>query len=105
VIRLSKTIPSYLLKDKYWGSMLHLFIHNHKLKSVLTDKYFDFEEGTVSITTLKRKAAPWSKSEKFMLYLALHLFNSRNKVDLGDMDYLDQNNMVLAIEAIKMRYS
>ncbi|WP_268874254.1 hypothetical protein [Sutcliffiella cohnii] len=39
-----------------------------------------------------------------MLKLALHLFNERNKVNLGDMDYLDDSNKKLAIEAIKLRY-
>ena len=39
-----------------------------------------------------------------MLILALHLFNERNKIDLGDMDYLDANNIELAIDAIRMRF-
>jgi hypothetical protein len=97
-------VPVDLMQDRYWGSMFHLFKNNWKLKTVFTQDYFNFDEGTVNITALKRRASAWSQSEKFLLKLALHLFNDRNKVDLGDMDFLDEVNKKLAFEAIKMRY-
>lgn len=101
---MAATIPSYILKDKYWKPVIHLFKNNGKLNSVFTTKYFDLEEGTIKITALKRNAAPWSQSEKFMLNLALHLYNESNKVNLSDMDYLDDYNLKLAMEAIKLRF-
>ena len=55
------------------------------------------EQGTIKINALKKVAAPWSQSEKFILYLALHLFNERHKVNLSDMDYLDATNKELAM--------
>jgi hypothetical protein len=78
---------------------------NHsKLKSVFTTKYFDLENGSIKIAALKKMAGPWSQSEKFMLNLALHLYNERNKVNLSDMDYLDSYNRKLAMEAITKRF-
>jgi hypothetical protein len=101
---MSVTIPSHIVNDRYWKPVLHLFQNQYKLKSVFTTKYFDLEEGTINITGLKRNAAPWSQSEKFMLNLALHLFNERNKFNLSDMDYLDDYNKKLAMEAITYRF-
>ncbi|MEH7122079.1 hypothetical protein V7127_02420 [Bacillus sp. JJ1773] len=98
------TIPSSIARDRYWRGVIHLFQNNLKLKSVFTTKYFDLEAGSIKITSLKRVAAPWSHSEKFMLNLALHLYNERNKVNLSDIDYLDEYNKKLAMEAIKMRF-
>jgi hypothetical protein len=98
-------IPASMLKDRYWGSLIYLFENNSKLKQVFTTKYFDLNEGTVKIQSLKRNAAPWSTSEKVMLNLALHLFNERNKFNLSDMDCLDERNKKLALEAIKRRFS
>ncbi len=97
-------IPNYLTKDRYWRGLLFLFQKHSKLKGVFTTKYFNMQEGTVKVASLKRNAAPWSGSEKFMLNLALHLFNENNKVNLSDMDYLDSNNKILAFEAIRLRY-
>lgn len=99
------TIPSSLLKDRYWAPMLYLFQENDKLNTLFTTKYFDFDERTVKIQALQRACRGWSRSEVFMLKLAMHCFNDRNKVDLGDMDYLDHENTNLAFEALKMRYT
>lgn len=97
-------IPNNLLKDRYWASVIHLFKNHSKLQSCFTTKYFDLKAETIKIATLKKTAAPWSSSEKFMLNLALHLFNERNKVNLSDMDCLDNYNKKLALEAIQIRF-
>lgn len=99
------TIPEHLLRDRYWGSLIYLFQHCAKLQTYFTTKYIDIEEGTVATAKLKRIAAPWSQSEKFMLNLALHLFNEQNKVNLSDMDYLDDYNRQIALKAIQLRFS
>jgi hypothetical protein len=98
-------IPEHLLKDRYWRGMLYLFSEHHKLNRYFTTEYFDFDSGIVKVKLLKEKSKPWSDSEKFMLDLALHLFNPTNKVDLSGMDFLDEQNVQLAIEAIQMRYA
>jgi hypothetical protein len=98
-------IPERLLRDRYWRGMLYLFSEHHKLNRCFTTEYFDFDDGIVNVKALKEKAKPWSDSEKFMLDLAMHLFNPNNKVDLSGMDYLDEQNKQLAIEAIGMRYA
>lgn len=91
--------------DKYWRSMLYIFKEHGKLQRYMTTAYMDPEAGTVRIRKLKEESKPWSSSEKFMLELALHLYNPRNKVDLSGMDSLDSNNVRIAIEAIRIRYS
>lgn len=98
------TIPSYIANDRYWKGVIHLFKNHSKLQSCFSTKFFDLDAGIIKITSLKRVAAPWSQSEKFMLNLALHLYNERNKVNLSDMDYLDDYNKKLAMEAISLRF-
>jgi hypothetical protein len=97
-------IPPGIMKDRYWRGLIHLFQNHYKLKGVFTTKYFDMESGSIKIASLKRTAAPWSQSEKFLLNLALHLYNERNKVNLSDMDCLDDYNKKLAMEAISLRF-
>ncbi|MFF2449327.1 hypothetical protein ACFVSW_19995 [Neobacillus sp. NPDC058068] len=97
-------IPTYLLKDCYWKGVIHLFQNHYKLQDVFNTKYFDLENGNIKIASLKKLAGPWSQSEKFMLNLALHLYNERNKFNLSDMDYLDDYNKKLAMEAITLRF-
>jgi hypothetical protein len=101
---MATTIPKSIAEDMYWKGVLHLFQNNAKLKGVFTTKYFDLENGLIKIAALKKTAAPWSQAEKFMLNLALHLYNERNKVNLSDMDYLDDYNRKLAMEAITLRF-
>jgi len=97
-------ISPSLLRSRHWRSMIYLFQNHPKLQKHFTTKYFDLENETIKIRSLKLLAKPWSDSEKFMLDLALHLFNDSNKVDLGRMDYLDQNNTIMALKAIELRY-
>lgn len=97
-------IPAHLMKDRYWSGTLHLFANHSKLTRYLTTQYFDFEEGTIEVTALKRLAKPWSQSERFMLNLALHLFNESHKFNLSDMGYLDNSNKALAFESMRLRY-
>jgi hypothetical protein len=98
------TIPSHIARDRYWKGVIHLFSNNGKLKQVFTTKYFDLEVGLIKISSLKKVSAAWSQSEKFLLNLALHLYNESNKVNLSDMDYLDDYNKKLAMEAIALRF-
>jgi len=98
------TIPADLMQDRYWRGTLHLFLNQPRLKSVCTTKYIDVNNRIIKVDALKRQAQPWSHSEKFMLQLALHLFNERHKVNLSDMDFLDSNNKRLAFQAMQMRF-
>jgi len=98
-------IPTHLWQDRYWRGMLHLFVEQPALNRLFNSRYFDFESGIVEVDAMKRAARPWSPAEKFMLSLALHLFNERYKVNLSDMDSLDPNNKKLAFKAILLRFS
>lgn len=101
---MKSAIPTSLLTDRYWASLIYLFQKNLKLNSVFTTRYFDLEHHEISVQKLKKNAGPWSSSEKIMLNLALHLFNERNKFNLSDLDYLDSNNKKLAFEAMSIRF-
>ena len=98
------TIPNHLMQDRHWRGLIHLFANCPKLKMYFTTEYINVNSGIVHVTKLKRISAPWSQSEKFMLNLALHLFNERYKVNLSDMDYLDDTNRQVAIKAIQLRF-
>lgn len=98
-------IPQHLPKDKYWRATLYLFVNQPTLRRCLTSKYFDLQGGIIKSAALKNLSKPWSPSEKFMLYLALHLFNANlAKINLADMDHLDSNNKALVHEALKIRF-
>lgn len=97
-------IPIELQQDRYWGSFLYLFCNNSKLKMYLRPEFVDIENRDVYADSLLKAAGPWSPSEKFMLHLALHLFNERNLVNLSDMDRLDIPNKKLAVRAIQRRF-
>ncbi|HHY72250.1 MAG TPA: hypothetical protein GX497_03315 [Bacillus bacterium] len=98
-------IPAHLANDRYWRGTLYLFQNHYRLNQFLTTKYFDFNEETIKMQSLKRAFAPFSNSEKIMLDLALHLFNERNKFNLSQLDYLDSNNTALALKAISLRFN
>lgn len=98
-------IPQHLWQDRYWRGALYLFVEQPALNRLFNSRYFDFESGIVEIEAMKRAARSWSPSEKFMLNLAIHLFNERNKVNLSDMDYLDPTNKQLAFKAMQLRFS
>ncbi|AKG34656.1 hypothetical protein [Paenibacillus durus] len=98
-------VPAHLYKDRYWRGTLHLFTKHSLLHRYFTSKYFDLEEGTIESAALKRLSRPWSQSEKFMLNLALHLFNENlAKVNLSDMDHLNGFNKQLVMEALRLRF-
>lgn len=101
---MATAIPQHLLQSRHWRSMIYLFQDHPKLQRYFTTKYFDLNAERVKVQALKKEAKPWSDSERFMLNLALHLFNGSNKVDLSQMDYLDQNNTRMALKAIELRY-
>ncbi|WP_240421608.1 hypothetical protein [Paenibacillus periandrae] len=92
------------MKDRYWSGTLYLFLNNPKLNRYLTIQYFNLEEGTIQAAALKKLAKPWAESEKFMLNLALHMYNEQHKVNLSDMDHLDFNNKQLVFEALRLRF-
>ena len=96
-------IPPELMKDRYWRGTLHLFTKHAKLQRYIAT-HIDFEECTIDFAGLKKVSKPWSQSEKFVLFLALHLFDESNKFNLSDMDYLDDYNKKITMEAIRLRF-
>lgn len=97
-------IPEYIVKDRYWKPVLHLFQNHYKLNTLFNTKYFDMENSLIKVVALKKASSKWSQSEKFMLNLAIHLYTNDGKVDLTNMDYLDDYNKKLVMEAITYRF-
>ncbi|MDH6370577.1 hypothetical protein M2444_002357 [Paenibacillus sp. PastF-3] len=98
-------IPKELLQDRYWRGLIYIFTQHAKLSRYLTPEFVDFEELSVHVDKLKKASKGWSTSEKFMLALALHLYNGRNKVDLSEADRLDDKNTEIALKALRLRYT
>ncbi|KKO51986.1 hypothetical protein [Paenibacillus sp. DMB20] len=97
-------IPKELLQDRYWKGLLHIFSQNQKLNQFITS-HIDFDELSINATGLIKLSSPWSPSEKFMLNLALHLYNENYTFNLSDMDRLDPINKKIAFKAIQMRFA
>lgn len=91
-------------QDRHWRSALHIFMNQPKLQK-FCNTHIDTEELSIREEDLQKISTGWSRSEKFMLSLALHLFRDQNQINLSDMDYLDKRNKAIAIEAIKMRFN
>ena len=96
-----QTVP---MNDPYLGSLLYIFSNHSKLQNYLTDEYINLNEHVLEVEKLKKASKQWSSSEKFILKLAFHLYGIPNKLDLNDIDYLDQQNKRLVMEAIKIRF-
>jgi hypothetical protein len=91
-------------KDPNWSALLYLFSNHDKLQTCLTSEFVDLEEGIVHQKALLKKSKVWSRSEQFMLKLALYLYSGNGKMDLNDMDYLDEKNKNLVLNAMKIRF-
>lgn len=90
-------------KDPNWSALLYLFRNHYKLQSYLTAEYF--KEGYINQEALLKKSKAWSRSEKFILKLAIHLYSGFVKIDLNEMDCLDDNNKRLVFKALKIRFN
>lgn len=91
-------------QDPYWSSLLFLFCNHSKLKSYLTDEYINLDEGFINQEKLLKKSKPWSRSEQFILKLAMHLYAGIVKIDLNEIDCLDDNNKKLVFKALQIRF-
>lgn len=99
-------IPSQLFEDKYWKGLLHIFMNHGKLKHFLSDPaYFDFEEFTLHSDKLLEASKDWGTGERFMLEVALHMFNGIHKVDLSKADVLEDKYLEIVIHALRLRYA
>lgn len=90
--------------DRYWRSFLYIFQNTPRLQQLMTTQFMDPKLGIVHKTKLRTVSKGWTQSEKFMLALALHLYNESNKMNLSDMDYLDYQHKSVAFEALRIRY-
>lgn len=90
--------------NQYLDALLYIFKNHSKLENYFTEEYVNVESQILHIEKLKQLSKTWSTNEKFMLDLALNLFGIQGKIDLNMIDYLDQDNKQIAIEALKIRF-
>lgn len=102
--QISDQIPEHLRQDRYWGGLLHIFTNNNKLMQFLCNpKFIDFDEFTIHVDELINASKNWSPSEKYMLTVALHLFNGFNSIDIDMADRLDDKNTEILKAALLLR--
>ncbi|TRM13164.1 hypothetical protein FH966_02510 [Lentibacillus cibarius] len=87
-----------------WAAVIYLFSNHSKLQSYFTDKYIDLDNQVIEVKELLKLSQPWSRSEQFMLRLALHLYCGHAKIDLNEADSLDQQNLELVMDALCLRF-
>lgn len=90
--------------DKYWRALLYILQNTPRMQHLLTTAYIDPKQQIIHVRKLQAATKGWSQSEKFMMALALHLFDESNKVHLADMDYLDFHHKGVAFEALRIRF-
>lgn len=88
-----------------WSALLYLFQNHSTLQKYFKSDYFDLDNGLIYLDQLLQVSKSLSTTEQFVLQLALNLFNGRVNIDLNYIDYLDQNNRQLLIEALKIRFN
>ena len=93
-----------LTNNSSWNVVMYLFNEHDKLQRYFTNAYFNMDAQIIDQKALLKVSKPWSRSEQFILKLALHLYNSSIKIDLNDMDCLDANNKKLVKEALFIRF-
>lgn len=87
---MTERVPTEPLKDPKWGLLILIFVEKPKLVSKLNTDFLTSTRG--------------AHGEKIVLALALHLYNSINLFELSDLDYLDDENQHLALDAIHFRF-
>lgn len=99
-----KTIKTNLFHDAYWGPLLFIFSQVHGLKKFLTTQYIDIENEILEVDALLKDRVYLSSSEKALLNLGLHLYNSSFDFKMDELDRLDSKNIEIAFEAMKRRF-
>ena len=100
-------VPEWMITDVYWRGTIHILgsMANREPKfRPLLHRYVNVDESSIDFFGMKRAVSSWSHSEKIMVKLAAHLFNQVHKFNLSDLDYLDSQNMRVALKAIELRF-
>lgn len=67
---------------------------------------YDFEEHSIMLDCLESDDIDFSTSTRKLLELAFNHFNNLNKADVAEvLSVLDEDNLKLAIDSMKIRYS
>ncbi|SER92935.1 hypothetical protein SAMN04487944_11313 [Gracilibacillus ureilyticus] len=90
--------------DKYMKAFLHIFTNHSKLKNYLTEEYVDLHDSFIDVERLQRDSKTWSRSEKFLLELALHVYTNNKNIDINEIDILDHKNKMIVRKAFEIRF-
>ena len=87
-------------------ALKYIFLNHEKLrKEVESGELVNLESQIIRSHALREKARKWTISERFLLHLALNLFNfCCVKVDLSRIDRLNEKERDIALTAIRIRF-
>lgn len=91
----------------YREALRHIFMNNAKLRDeVEKDEIVNIDAEMIRVDELREKALEWDFEDRFLLDLALHLYDcSEIEVDLGNIDYLSKEGSIAALNAIRIRFN
>lgn len=93
------------LADKERRSLFYIISGNEDLFSK-TEHLYDFEEHCIKPEVLESGPVVFSSGTRRLVMLGFNLFNSSNPADVSEcLTVLDEDNIKLAIEAIKIRFT
>ena len=92
------------LADKERRALFFIISGNEDLFSKVNHLY-DFEEHVIKPETLEESRVDFSSGTRRLVMLGFNLFNSSNPADVSNcLSVLDEDNIKLAIEAIRIRF-
>ena len=92
------------LADNERRALFYIISGNEDLFSMVNYLY-DFEEHCINLEVLEEGPVSFSSSTKSLILLGFNLFNSSNSADVSEcLSVLDEENLNLAIEAVKVRF-
>lgn len=87
-------------------ALKYIFLNHEKLrKEIEIGELVNLESQIIRYNLLREKSRKWSVNERFLLHLALNLFDfCCIKVDMSRIDRLSENERDIALTAIRIRF-
>ena len=95
-----------MIYSNQFEALRYIFLNHPKLKEQVNGPYvINFEGQILDVKSLKSLARKWTFNERFLLHLALNLFDLEDvKVDLSRINRLNEKERDIALTAIRIRF-
>lgn len=91
--------------NSQYHALRYIFVNHPKLKKLIGGPYINLEGQLIDVNSLKALARKWTFNERFLLDLALNLFEvDGTKVDLSRINRLNEKQREIALTAIRIRF-